>query len=136
MSESINEEFELYVKTELGDIAVINEGKYISPKIQNYYKIWQYQAARIAELEKVDARWQLIETAPKDGTEILVLFKRIGVKSVAWTTRDNDPKSEYAIWCVDDNKYDPYPLRGYIDGDDTHWMPLPTMSKDASRLTR
>lgn len=61
MSESINKEFESYVKTELGDIAVVNEGKFISPKIQNYYKVWQHQAARIAELEKDAARYLNIE---------------------------------------------------------------------------
>ena len=49
---TINKEFEDYVAKELGDIAVVSEGRYISPKIQNYYKVWQHQEARIAALTK------------------------------------------------------------------------------------
>ena len=67
--------------------------------------------------------WQPIETAPKDGTRILVNFHG-RVKEVFW----DDPYGEnmtFAIWCVDDDKHGPYPLRGYSEGDDTHWMPLP-----------
>lgn len=74
------------------------------------------------------SEWKPIESAPKDGTHILVFFNRphLGVKEVAW---DNPHYSEVTpengIWCVDDNKHGPYPLRGYSKGDDTHWMPLP-----------
>ncbi len=60
--------------------------------------------------------WQPIETAPKDGTEILVYFETLGVKQVSWYDD---------LWAVDDGKHGPYFLRGYRDGDDTHWMPLP-----------
>ena len=35
------EEFEDFVKHELGDIAVFDDGRYISPKIQNYWLTWQ-----------------------------------------------------------------------------------------------
>ena len=79
--------------------------------------------AKLADAQK-DA-WQPIETAPKDGTEILVLFRRIGVKCVAWTTRWNDPTDEHALWHIDDNKHEPYPLRGYNEEDELGWMPLP-----------
>lgn len=83
--------------------------------------------SRITELEaQLEAtKWQPIETAPKDGTEILVLFKRLGVKCVAWTTRWNDPTDEHAHWHIDDCKHDPYPLRGYNEEDEIGWMPLP-----------
>lgn len=33
-------QFQAFVKAELGDIAVMDQGRYISPKIQNYWKIW------------------------------------------------------------------------------------------------
>jgi hypothetical protein len=36
------QDFEGFVKDELGDVAVKNDGRYISPKIQNYWKIWQH----------------------------------------------------------------------------------------------
>jgi hypothetical protein len=51
MSESINAEFEAYVKAELGDIAVVSEGRFISPKIQNYFKVWSFLEAVIYKLQ-------------------------------------------------------------------------------------
>jgi hypothetical protein len=79
---------------------------------------------RIEAIEKA-SQWQPIETAPKDGTEILVFFKSVGIKSVSWTDTDWDSSGEYALWCVDDNKFAPHPLRGYSSGDEMCWMPLP-----------
>lgn len=74
MSESINAEFEAYVKAELGDIAVVSDGRYISPKIQNYYKVWNHQQTRITELQaqlaeqKKDAeRYQWLRDSPAQG---------------------------------------------------------------------
>jgi len=37
----VNIEFEDFVKKEMGDIAVFDDGRYISPKIQAYFKIWE-----------------------------------------------------------------------------------------------
>lgn len=34
------QEFEEFVSQELGDVAVWDNGRYISPKIQNYKKVW------------------------------------------------------------------------------------------------
>jgi hypothetical protein len=73
--------------------------------------------------ELVDAA-QTIESAPRNGTTILVFFRGKGWRTVTW----EDPWGENpdsAIWCVTDDKRGPYPLRGYLDGDDTHWMTLP-----------
>ena len=58
--------------------------------------------------------WQPIETAPKDGTAILVSEGRF-IHCVEW----ND---EYEWWAVDDNKFGPFRLRGTAP---THWMRLP-----------
>lgn len=69
--------------------------------------------------------WQPIETALKNGSEILVYFKTIGVRQVSWCDDDGEPTGKYAIWRVNDNKHGLYQLRGYSEGDDTHWMPLP-----------
>jgi hypothetical protein len=38
----ISKDFEEFVKAELGDTAVSDNGRYISPKIQNYWKIWEH----------------------------------------------------------------------------------------------
>lgn len=62
---------------------------------------------------------QSIETAPKDGSEILVFFKTIGWKSVIWVG------DEDGSWCVNDGKHGPFPVRGYPPSGATHWIPLP-----------
>jgi hypothetical protein len=62
---------------------------------------------------------QPIDTAPKDGSEILVYFRTIGWKSVAWIG------DEDGSWCVDDYKHGPFPVRGYPPFGATHWLPLP-----------
>jgi hypothetical protein len=65
MTEPINPEFEAYVKAELGDIAGISEGCYISPKIQNYYKLWQH---REAQLKAAKNQWVPVsKRLPKEG---------------------------------------------------------------------
>ncbi len=76
------------------------------------------------------SEWQPIETAPKDGTDVLVYFGTMGVRQVSWCAphwAEHDEK-DYWSWCVDDNKHSPYALRGYSDTGPrapTHWMPLP-----------
>jgi hypothetical protein len=116
MSESINAEFEAYVKAELGDIAVVSEGRFISPKIQNYYKIWNNQQTKITELEsqvealRKDAEWQPIETAPKDGTRLLLIIDHGEHGDKIWTGLWADG------WAVSYGKPENAP---------THWKPLP-----------
>jgi hypothetical protein len=65
--------------------------------------------------------WQPIESAPKDGTRILVAFRRIGIHAVSWEEAINGLEG----WCVNDEKHGPYSLRGYLDEDILGWMPLP-----------
>jgi len=69
-----------------------------------------------------DRQWRPLETAPRDGTRILVYFKRHGWLTAAWTSPEN---SSFEIWCVDDFKFGPYAIRGYIETDVLGWMPLP-----------
>src|SRR5690625_3561752 len=76
-----------------------------------------YLAARAA-WQAAQLQWQPIETAPKDGTAILVYFRQHGAMTVCWGDRDYDHTSEYATWLVDDHKHGPYPVRGYSRGDD------------------
>jgi hypothetical protein len=70
--------------------------------------------------------WQPIETAPHDGSRILV-YADNRMYVVRWTDPDEYDYnkrclSEYANWHVDDNKHGPFALRGPSP---THWMPLP-----------
>ena len=69
--------------------------------------------------------WLPIDSAPRDGTEVIVWFKQHGAISCSWPDSDGHPASEWAHWHVDDFKHGPFPVRGYSDGDATHWMPLP-----------
>ena len=60
------------------------------------------------------AGWQPIETAPKDGQDILVT-DGMNCYCVEWD-------EEFDWWTVDDNKLGPFRLRGSAP---THWVPLP-----------
>ncbi len=74
-------------------------------------------AARIAELEAEVARfrWQPIETAPKDGTELLLLDKADQPWIGFWNKRTS-------MW--DDGDF-----RDNLKGL-TNWMPLPSISAE------
>jgi len=74
------------------------------------------------------AEWEPIETAPRDGTTILVYFRRHGPMTVVASDQD-DPDADWRPWYIDDHKHGPYVVRGYRQGDDTHWMPLPKPPK-------
>ena len=76
------------------------------------------------ERRKADAElieWQPIETAPKDGTDILVMTGET-MHVVRWINIHGD----FDYWTVDDNKHGPFTLRGKAP---THWMPLPDPPK-------
>ena len=59
-----------------------------------------------------EINWQPIETAPHDGSRILV-YADYEMFVVRWIDD---------WWHVNDNKHGPYSLRG---PEPTHWMPLP-----------
>ena len=67
------------------------------------------------------SEWQPIETAPKDGTDILVMTGET-MHVVRWINIHGD----FDYWAVDDNKHGPFTLRGKAP---THWMPLPEPPK-------
>jgi hypothetical protein len=75
------------------------------------------------------AEWQPIETAPKDGTFVL-LAGRYGKFAAAWwgdahAADSHEPWHEpFWCWLITPGKYDPIHLRDdYFEA--THWMPLP-----------
>lgn len=68
--------------------------------------------------------WRPIESAPKDGTPILVTTDhRYGsrVHRVFWDTETHGP--DIGTWSVQDCKFGRYPLRGYSNL--LGWQPLP-----------
>lgn len=70
------------------------------------------------------AQWQPIDSAPKDGTSVLLWAKDLrfpGRMCVAQYITD-----DIEWWHVTDGKFGPWPLRGPSP---THWMPLPEPPK-------
>ena len=72
-----------------------------------------------ADADRIE--WQPIETAPKDGTDILVMTGET-MHVVRWINIHGD----FDYWAVDDNKHGPFTLRGKAP---THWMSLPDPPK-------
>lgn len=67
--------------------------------------------------------WQPMETVPKDGRTVIIDFDRVGVTAVFWS---EEPFGKgIGAWCVSDNKNEDRPLRGYCEGDERGWMPMP-----------
>lgn len=84
---------------------------------------WGDFKARVVE----SSGWRTIDSAPKDGTRVLVSFGSLGIHRVF---RYGDQ-----CWRVEDLKNEPRPLRRYCDGDDTHWMPLPPAPQAPPKIT-
>lgn len=69
------------------------------------------------------------DDAKQVGKPCLVYFKPHGWLRVEWGSsylEDDEITPENGIWMVDDFKHGPYAVRGYCDGDDTHYRPVPT----------
>lgn len=64
--------------------------------------------------------WRPIETAPKDGTAVLLWAHNLLHNGRCIVAQFIEHDIEY--WHVDDGKFGPYPLRGPPP---THWMPTP-----------
>lgn len=72
------------------------------------------------------AGWMPIDTAPKDGTQILVYSKDEGIMWVSWDTEEVyypgcKPRK---CWCVPGSHQDEQG-GAYTADNPTHWMPMP-----------
>ena len=74
-------------------------------------------------------QWQAIETAPRDGTRIL-LFNGCGVYEGKWLKENNDENwdKEIETWFITISG-DPWYNQTLEDA--THWMPLPQPPEEA-----
>lgn len=70
--------------------------------------------------------WQPIETAPRDGTRVLVRNDR-GVFAASWFTEDECEDAHFDGWFIDDGKFNLRTIRGNAV---THWLPIPTDTKE------
>lgn len=92
------------------------------------------------------SEWQTIETAPRDGTTVL-LYTTCHGACEAWFSKGewsqetpiNPREYSGSAWvCCDDafqievEEYGPNGRR-YYDGTATHWMPLPAPPKDTAQ---
>ena len=93
---------------------------------------------RILELEAlVLQRWQPIETAPRDGAEILAWREDCGLFIASFTSLGSPPLSQPEIDATDDEALvaggwftqQPHTLRLDDSEAPTHWMPLPMPPK-------
>jgi hypothetical protein len=89
--------------------------------------------------------WQTIETAPKDGTEIIlaitgILPDKYWVHIGWWQQGDSfpwrfiDTFSLEPSGCCDDEDADRTPVNGAKEGSVTHWMPLPQPPEPVVKL--
>jgi hypothetical protein len=108
------------VATDLALYALGEEGRPSDEQFQAW-SVEMHKAADALARLSLPPEWQPIESAPKDGTRILVAFRRIGIHAVSWEEAINGLEG----WCVNDEKHGPYSLRGYLDEDILGWMPLP-----------
>lgn len=75
------------------------------------------------------SEWQPMETAPLY-TEVLLAYVRHGKWEVKSATKTDHVHGEGIwSWCVDDNKFGPYPIHGYVSETGMRWMPLPEPPK-------
>lgn len=72
--------------------------------------------------------WRPIETAPKDGTRILIYYAAPGASvKQAWSANERGHFIRVARW--DDGKWR-LDMSGHFRLDATHWMPLPAHPKE------
>jgi hypothetical protein len=75
--------------------------------------------------------WELIETAPKDGTDVLVMYVHIDTQVVHngfWIgTDDTDNESEIGWWSYQHSEVSRIKLDDWMTP--THWLPLPELKE-------
>lgn len=73
--------------------------------------------------------WLPIETAPRDGTEVLVWFSEFynGMQDIAQWDDDRYAKKPRPYWSG--RGLHIWGIKAYREGKPTHWMPLPPPPK-------
>lgn len=89
------------------------------------YHAWHAAIEQYAA-ERVAGQWQPIETAPRDGSRILIHMpeaSRLKVQEAYWVTPWEDARDEQCYWSTPHGPAG----RGYtiLPVAVTHWMPLP-----------
>lgn len=74
------------------------------------------------------SEWLPIETAPRDGTDILVMYMHIETQIVHNAFYIDDPDDGPAWWSYDKSEVSRIRLDGWMTP--THWMSLPEPPKE------
>lgn len=109
-------------------------------QLQNQFDVLTALRKEFAELKKQN-EWQPIETAPKDGTIILVFYKNeLGkgrITRASWFGLDEiesweDPDQSEPDWYERSEVYEELEdgMISPVLGEPTHWMPLPKAPED------
>lgn len=80
--------------------------------------------------QETATEWQPIETAPKDGTDIIVMYMHIDtqiVHNAFWNDYEDAEEHEIGWWSYDHSEVSRIKLDDWMTP--THWMPLPTPPK-------
>lgn len=118
------------------------DGEYVDRKMADAWRHWQsawntrHEATKAATSDDVREhspalenapQWQPIETAPKDGTQILGWNKADGYERkpyICWFGKDYNYEDDDALWLKGDG--DGWSTGYYFTPcEPTHWMPLP-----------
>lgn len=75
------------------------------------------------------SEWQPIETAPKDGTEVLLWFAQFGWRSIGAWLPWGDSSYPFLWQCAGRNLHRPWKYEGDDGSYPTHWHPLPEPPK-------
>lgn len=82
-------DFERFVRGELGDVPVKDNGRYISHKINNYWRVWQEASKRQGQSKKASLAEALLNIAIGYAVAIasqLVIFKIVGIPDLPTAT--------------------------------------------------
>jgi len=91
--------------------------------------LWPIRALLDAPSEPMPVGWQPIETAPKDGTDILGMYMHIEtqiVHNIFWLDNEYEP-DENGWWTYEYSEVSRMKLEDWMTP--THWMPLPDTPK-------
>lgn len=80
--------------------------------------------------------WMSIETAPKDGTDILAMYMHIDtqvVHAAFWFGADDvDDEDDIGWWSYEHSEVSRIKLSGWMEP--THWLPLPVLKEGSDAL--
>jgi hypothetical protein len=100
----------------------------IAIDVQNMASESTYKAALAQPVQRT---WESIETAPKDGTDVLVMYVHIDTQVVHngfWIgTDDTENESDIGWWSYEHSEVSRIKLDNWMTP--THWLPLPKLKE-------